>query len=301
MTKLKTNRDQLVIQSVIGEISSPSINLANPYRISTKGEPMLLPGTGGITYNKRIGDSAVDLWGDHVEPAVSMKNMDKEATGPYNAGLNIMSCVGNRAQVVSGDAKGEWGRVTGTHGGIEHVMVDFTREQMEMMVIGDKIQVRATGQGLALTDFPEIKLRNLDPDLLDVMGITFDTKTGRIRIPVTHLIPAEVMGSGIGKIHVFAGDYDTQMFDPEIVKQHRLDELRFGDIVAITDADHTYGRIYRRDSISVGVIVHSCSVLAGHGPGVTTLFTSARGFIDTVMDKDANLKNYFKEMDDRIR
>ena len=145
MTKLKTNRNELVVQSVIGEISSPLTNTMNPYRISADGEPMVLPGVGGITYNKRIGDSAVDLWVDHVEPGVSMKNTDKNAGGFANGALNVMACVGNRARVVSGDAKDEYGRVTGTHGGIEHVLVDFTAEQMEKMVIGDKIQIPATG------------------------------------------------------------------------------------------------------------------------------------------------------------
>ncbi|MCF7811696.1 DUF4438 domain-containing protein [bacterium] len=297
MPKLKTNRSELIIQSVIGEISSPLSNPMNPYRISADGEPMVLPGIGGITFNKRIGDSAVDLWGDHVEPAVSMKNTDKTVGSPANGALNVMSCIGNRAQVVSGDAKDEWGRVTGTHGGIEHVLVDFTFEQMEKMVIGDRIQVRSTGQGLKLLDFPDIKVMNLDPDLLDLMGITGTKKSGRLSIPVTHTIPAMVMGSGLGKVSTHAGDYDIQMFDEETVEKHSLNTLRFGDIVAITDADHSFGRIYRAKSISVGVIVHSRSVLSGHGPGVTTLFTSTKGYIDAVINADANLVNYFKELD----
>ncbi len=204
-----------------------------------------------------------------------------------------MSCVGNRAQVVSGDAKGEWGRVTGKHGGIFHVMVDFTPEQMEKMTVGDKIQVRATGQGLALTDFPDVKVMNLDPDLLEVMELRKCRRTGRLRIPVTHVMPAAILGSGLGKSHCFGGDYDIQMFDDETVGKHHLDTLRFGDIVAISEADHSYGRIYRQGSISVGVIVHSRSIVAGHGPGVTTLFTSTKGQIDPVIKPKANLKDLF--------
>jgi hypothetical protein len=298
MAKLGTNRDQLVIQSVLGEISNPAVNPSHPYRISADGVLMVMPGTGGITFNKRIGDSAVDLWGDHVEPGVSIKNPDKNANSVYNTGLNVMSCVGNRAQVVSGDAKGEWGRVTGTHGGIDHVLVDFTPEQMEKMVIGDRIQVRATGQGLTLLDFPEVKVMNLDPDLLEVIDIKGVKKTARLQIPVTHLIPACIMGSGLGKAHTYAGDYDIQMFDEETVEHHHLSTLRFGDIVAITDADHSYGRIYRRNAISIGVIVHSRSVVSGHGPGVATLFTSTKGMIDAVIDDSANLKNYFALLKD---
>ena len=51
------------------------------------------------------------------------------------------------------------------------------------------------------------------------------------------------------------------------MNDHNLDTLRFGDIIAITDADHSYGRIYRSGAVSIGVIAHSNCVTAGHGPG----------------------------------
>ncbi len=296
MATLRTNRAQLIMQSVVGEISDPPARLNNPYRISADGEPIVAPGTGGITYNARIGDSAIDIWADHVEPAVSIKNYKTADNSSANCGLNLYACVGNRAKVLSGDAKGEVGRVTGKHGGIEHIIIDFTPEQMEKMAIGDRIQVMAYGQGLALLDFPGIKVRNLDPDLLEVMGITGNVKTGHLKIKVTHTIPSAILGSGLGHNNTFYGDYDIQMFDPPTVEEYHLNTLRFGDIVAILGADHSYGRIYRSKSISVGVVVHSRSVVAGHGPGVTTLFTSKDGLIDPVIDKKANLKEYFSKL-----
>jgi hypothetical protein len=68
-----------------------------------------------------------------------------------------------------------------------------------------------------------------------------------------------------------------------------LDKLRFGDVVALIDADNTYGRIYKEGAVSIGVISHSICHGAGHGPGVTTLFASANGNIDVVVDRSANL------------
>lgn len=67
------------------------------------------------------------------------------------------------------------------------------------------------------------------------------------------------------------------------------ERLSIGDIVAIIDADHRHGRIYRGGAVTIGVVVHGVSVLAGHGPGVTTLITSPGGNIDVVIDPDANL------------
>ena len=61
--------------------------------------------------------------------------------------------------------------MTGTHGGIEHVLVDFEPDVLDKMAISDKIQVRACGQGLEIDDFPGVRCMNLDPGLLDKMGV----------------------------------------------------------------------------------------------------------------------------------
>ena len=65
-------------------------------------------------------------------------------------------------------------------------------------------------------------------------------------------------------------------------------------MVAITDADHAYGRIYRQGAVSVGIVVHTDCVIAGHGPGVTTLFTSSVGKIVPKIDSKANIAKIMK-------
>ncbi len=75
----------------------------------------------------KVGDSAYGWAGDHIEPGVTMKNKDTRE----NAALNIFSCIGNEARIVSGEAKGEKGFVTGSHGGVEHVMVYFEQSVLE--------------------------------------------------------------------------------------------------------------------------------------------------------------------------
>jgi hypothetical protein len=97
------------------------------------------------------------------------------------------------------------------------------------------------------------------------------------------------MGSGLGRQTVARGDYDIQCFDEGTVREYGLDELRLGDLVAITDADNSFGRIYRQGAVTVAVVSHGASHLAGHGPGVTTLMTSASGAIGPLPDARANL------------
>lgn len=282
---LKTNKDRLPKVSVLGEISSPA--WLHPYRVGYDGVPRVVIGTGGITYNARIGDPALGWSADHMEPGVSVKNGDEKA----NNSLNVFSCVGNEAVVVSGDAKGARGVVTGKHGGIEHVLVDFPPDILECLAIGDKVQVRSMGQGLEIEGFPGVKVMNIDPDLLEKMKIEARPH-GKLRVPVAAVAPAHLMGSGIGSPSAERGDYDITTQDPGELKAHGLEGLRFGDIVAVTDRSSFFGRHYKRGAIEIGVVVHSDSRISGHGPGVTTLLTTESGEIEPVLDPGANLAFY---------
>ncbi len=294
---IKTNREKIVKISVIGEVVSPVVG-DSVYKISADGEPMVLPGVGGITYNIRVGDVATGWMADHVEPGVSVENRvtDRRFPNGQSRALNVLSCIGNEAKVVEGDAKGDKGVVVGKHGGIEHVMVDFQPETMEKLVIEDKVMIKAYGVGLRLLGLPEVKLFNVSPEFLEAVDPAI--KDGKLEVPVTHTIPAAIMGSGLGRSHVASGDYDITMFCEATCEEYGLGDLRFGDLVAIEDADHSYGRIYRRGALSVGIVTHSDCVVAGHGPGVTTLFTSKTGAIKPLLNPGANIAKFMKLRDD---
>ena len=287
---MKLNTDKLVMLSVIGEIASP-VTPRGIYVVNTDGIPEVLPAVGGITYNLRIGDSCVGLKADHIEPGVSIKSV-KNNTSYGNNSLTLFSCIGNEAKVVTGEGKGKKGVVTGKHGGIENVHIDFEPEILEDLVIGDKIQIKSFGLGMEIEEFPEIRIMNVDPGLFDKLGISASDK--KLKVPVTHLIPAYIMGGGIGSTQAYTGDQDIQIFDKETREKYNLNTLRFGDIVAMMDADHTYGRMYKKNAVSIGVVIHGDCIGAGHGPGVTTIMTSGKGNIIPVIDKEANLANYLK-------
>jgi hypothetical protein len=292
---IETNADKLVCQSVLGEITSP-LGGINPYRITPEGHADIYPGVGGITYNLRIGDPACGLFADHVEPGVSISNFTQFQGQPGpNRALNLFACVGNLAKVVSGEAKGKTGRVTGKHGGIDHVLLDFEPAILEELVIGDKIQIKACGCGLQLHGLPGIKVLNLDPNLLAVMDLRI-LADGRLEVPVTHLVPARIMGSGIGASHSNSGDYDIQLFDAATVEEFGLADLKLGDFVAIIDAAADYGRIYRTGSIVIGLVVHSNCVLAGHGPGAMVVMSSTQELLVPRIHPQANLREYFNRL-----
>ena len=290
LKKVEYNKEYLVQNVVVGTIAPARLG-STPYRLGADGTVSVLPATGSITLNFRTGDTAVKLAGDHVEPAVTLYYSD-DRSGSESRAFNILSCVGNEVKVLTGEATGATGVVIGKHGGSEHVMVDFKNpEVLKTMLPGDKMAVYAYGVGMELTNVKDVKTMNMSPQLIEAftkagMGIN---PAGKLRVPVALTVPAKIMGSGLGSDHVYSGDYDIQLFDEKVNREYGLDKLRFGDIVAIIDADNSYGRIYRTGAITIGVITHSGSVIAGHGPGVTTLFTSSTGNIEFYTDPKANL------------
>lgn len=283
---IRYNKENLVTFSIQGEVSPPGQR--TPYRVGFDGVARVVPGTGGITYNVRVGDRACGWAGDHVEPGVSSKSKDEGE----NSGYNTFACVGNRATVISGDAKGALGHVTGKHGGIEHVIIDFEPTALEKMAVGDKILVRSYGQGLEIAGLEkDVSVMNLDPGLFEAMNLSL-TPEGKLRVPVACVAPAEIMGSGMGANTAHRGDYDITTQDKSILKEYDLLSMRLGDIVAIKDMSSYYGRSYLRGAVIIGVIVHSDSMISGHGPGVTTIMTSNTGMIEWVRDTRANIANY---------
>lgn len=288
---LKTNEKNIVEFLLQCQPGPPKIR--DHWSVDHHGIPFILPSIGGITLNIQVGDLAFGWAGDHIEPGVSCTANTKKPFEHPNTSLQVYSCAGNKAKVITGEAKGITGYVIGHHGGSEHVIVDFPREVKGKLTYDDTIIIYAKGQGLKLIDYSNIMLYNLDPALLRKMKIK---KSGKIKleVPVTTIVPAACMGSGIGAAHVAKGDYDIMTSDPETVKKYQLDKIRFGDFVALMDHDNRYGRAYRKGAVSIGVVVHSDCLIAGHGPGVTTIMTCETSLIKPMINSRANIADLLK-------
>jgi hypothetical protein len=289
----QVNADELVAVTVMGQIAHP-VGRTTPYRIGYDGVARVLPGTGGIVLNRRIGDLCVGLAGDHIEPGAALHNNSREVIGPRDGPNNALityACVGNAARVISGPCTGKAGLVTGKHGGINHVLVDFPTEVLFRLQIGDRVQLVSHGLGLRLVRYPYVEVLNCSPRLLRRWGLR--ERDGMLHVPVTHLVPGRIMGSGLGRNNAWRGDYDIQLADRRTRERYRLGSLRFGDMVAICDADTRRGPSYRAGRVTIGVIVHGDSTVSGHGPGVTPLLTGPASVIRPLLAPRANLAEIF--------
>jgi len=284
---LKTNSEYLPIQSVQGKIHHPI--LGSSYHAGRDGDARVLTPSGGITYNVKIGDNCMKWVADHLEPGISLRN----DTAEENKALNHFACIGNEAVVVSGEAKGAKGFITGKHGGISHVLAYFPYSDLLKMAVDDTVLIKAVGQGLTIDGFPDVVCCNIAPVLLCKLGI--EEKNGILEVPVAFEIPPELTGSGVGSVTSFSGDFDITTGDPSSAGLINLQELRFGDVVLLRDFDSTYGHEYLKDAVTVGVVVHGDSADMGHGPGVTAIMSCKKGKIKGKLSRNANIASYLIE------
>ena len=290
----RLNLDELAMVAVAGEIVAPTQG-ASPWRIDRDGVPRVLPGPGGIVISHRVGDPCVGLAADHLEPGAAVQVRQKAMKGKpdaANLALNTYACIGNVALVLTGPCRGRRGVVTGKHGGVDHVLVDFPFQVLRPLRIGDRIQIYAYGPGLRLPDHPGLTLFNCSPRLAERWGLR--ASPPRLMVPVTHVIPAGIMGSGIGRDNACRGDYDIQLADLALTRRLGLDRLRFGDLIAIVHADTRFGRAWHADFTTIGAVIHGDSVKSGHGPGVVTLITGESRLLTPVRDPRANLAAVLK-------
>jgi uncharacterized protein DUF4438 len=279
--KVATNAARLVRQVLAGEVWPPLAD-RHAYRVGPDGQPFLLPGMGGVTLDVHCGDAATGYASDHLEPGASIRHRDPGA----NMALQFLTCVGNQVRVVSGPAAGAAGHVIGQHA---YVLADFADAAAAELAAGDAVTVLAVGQGLALTGHPQVVVKNCDPDLLAAMpgGTRPD---GRLEVHVAARVPAEAIGAGAGMASEYAntdlmGAYAGLGTDLSL----GLEGLRIGDLVALADADHRYGRGYRPDYLTIGVISTGQCMMFGHGPGPSTLLSGPASAFFLVDDADANL------------
>lgn len=282
---IKLNKKQLIKQAVQGQIIHAYDNYAND---NDKGYSRYKPFCESITYDVKIGDPIDGLVGDHIEPAVTINNANKDE----QAALVKLACIGNEAIVVTGKAEGSKGRVTGKHGGGWNVIIDFDDETIEKLNYDDQILVKSIGQGLELVDYPEIVALSIDPNLFEKIPIgEIDNK---LIFPVVTVVPAFLCGSGVGGTLPQAGDLDIMTSDEEIAKKYNIDKLKFGDFVFLEDSDNRFSHSRRKGAVTIGVVIHGDSYIGGHGPGICPVLTCPSNLIVPKIDNESNLVKYFE-------
>lgn len=282
---LATNAADLVAVSVAGAVAHPTFPglPAEPYRLAADGTAFLLPAWGGLVYNVSVGDRAFGWAADCIHPGVSIRQADDMK----NRGLLVYACVGNRAKVMTGQAAGAIGVVTGKSGRFsEQVIVHLPKDVRARMAVGDQIVIRAEGVGLTLTGHPAVTAKSLAPSLLAAMPV--HEADGRVAFGVVARVPAHLVGGGLG-LSSEGGSVHIQTTDRALIADLGLDRLRLGDLVALDDTDARFNHGYLTGARAIGVVSSTDGPRAGYGPGVTVLLTAPSGELGSLEAPGANL------------
>jgi len=278
---IKTNKDRLITIAAQGAVNSAG---SRGYSTTFEGKPIVHLGMGSINYTVSVGDLAYG-WAnaDHVEPDVSVSNIEGSSA------LGILGCIGNPAKIISGAAKGATGFYIGKHGAS---IFWFPKDTLEKMAVNDKIQVKTRGVGLKIKGFEDVRVNKISPELLENIGL--EIKGDQLIVPVVKEVPGHIMGSGLG-LGFFTlenVDYDIHTTCPETVAEYDLKTLRLGALVAIRDHYDYYGRGRYEGAVTIGVVIHGWSDIAGHGPGLDPILSALPGRIKLKLDPDANTAFY---------
>ena len=282
---LATNEIDLVSVSVSGLVAHPGFPglPAEPYRLSADGTPFLLPTYGGIIYNVSVGDRAFGWAADCIHPGVSIGQVEDN----WNRGLNVFACVGNPARVMSGEAAGTVGVVTGKSGRFsDQVIVHIPQEARSRMTVGDQVLVRAEGVGLSLTDHPAVSLKGISGGLL--AALPAEESNGQVAFGVTAQTPAHLVGAGLG-LTSEGGSLHMQSTDRKLLQELSLERLHLGDLVALEDTDSRYNHGYLRGARAIGVVASTDGPRAGYGPGIAILMTAPAEQLGSFESTDTNL------------
>src|SRR5262245_17149941 len=195
---LLDNRARLVTTAVAGRIA-PARHDPDIAGIDGEGRAVLLPGSGGVNPEVHAGDP-VDRWlADHLMVGASIEDASAPPAEP--GALHLLSCIGNPVRDAAGRPIGV---VAGKRGGLAPGFLPPNLVSVEMpdataagLNAGDRVVVEAQGRGLQLPDWPEIRLLNLSPRLLDHLPIS--QEPGRMTVGVRAILPSRYAGPGIGQ------------------------------------------------------------------------------------------------------
>jgi hypothetical protein len=161
----------------------------------------------------------------------------------------------------------------------------FAATDLARIAPGESAVVVTEGVGLAVEGEPDFACHSCSPRVLERLLVGRDPRD-RLRVLIRRVLPAETAAAGIG-MPVWRFNMDLHVDQEPLAELTR--DLRFGDIVAVQDQDHRFGRQYRKGWLCVGVIAHGVSIAGGHGFGFMTLLTAPGDRIVLEQTDDAAL------------
>lgn len=280
---IRTNKEKLLTLAAQGQIANAEP--MRPYATTWDGKPKMAIGVGGINYSLKLWEKVFG-WaaGDRATMGVATEGIGDDR---FKQGFLNNTSIGNEVRLLEEKAGEGRGIIIGKFGA--YVLVHFPEDVLEKLAIGDKIHVKASGVGLKIEGYDDVMVHGIAPEVLERIDIR--EVDGRLEVPVVKIIPEEIVGQGSGGTSL-SGNWHIQTCYPPDIRDHGLDELRFGDLVLLENFQTDYGKGYFRGGATVGVVCSGPSDVSGMGIGVTPILSTQNRRLAPRIDREANVGKY---------
>ncbi len=188
---ISTNKDKLLTLAVQGRVAPAQPSTG--YSPSWDGKLEMRIGIGGINYDLKIGDKVFGpAAADRATVGVATEAV---GVGDFAGAYLNFTAIGNEVRILNGEGKGEKGVIVAKFN--NNVLMHFDDQTLEKLAIGDKIQVKARGTGLAIDGFDDVLAINVTPEILEQS--VSRTADGKLEVSVVKEIHAEIVGQGAGR------------------------------------------------------------------------------------------------------
>ncbi len=188
----------------------------------------------GVCYNVRVGSPVFEWAADHLEAAASRPAAPARRPMPPSSSWPAS---GTRCACSPARRRAATGTVVGKHA---FVLIDFPQQTLDLLGPGDRLLVRAPRAGArACSTSPTWRSAAAARSCSTRCPVR--VRDGALEIAVAAEIPAFLMGAGIGMSSEWA-NCDVMLTRADSVADLGYEHLRIGDVVAMTDQDHRYGR-----------------------------------------------------------
>jgi hypothetical protein len=163
-------------------------------------------GTCGINYNLRLGDKVFG-WAsaDRATVGVAAEGGDERNAGSWAT----MTALGNEVKVLAGEARGKTGLVIGKFG--MSVLLHFEGDVLDLLAVGDTVQVKARGFGLELVGVED---HDPSPDAGALEKFAVLREDGKSKRPWSRRSRPRSVGSGAGGGSLTATGTSRRVFRP---------------------------------------------------------------------------------------
>lgn len=247
----------------------------------------------GLTYNVRIGDLVFGWSGQIVEPGVVLVASDfADKSFTPSVSLASVCSIGSKVKLIGAETPSLEGVVVGASCAVPGgIIVDFPERIYHKIGLEAQFCIHTRSSPRCLAEYPSISIFRFDQESFSRLELQ-QAGRNRLMVPVCYFIPGSYFEVMRYKQFILPTLCYFNTNDKKSIDVLGIEQMKFGDFIAITDLDCTNGFNREKGAVSIGIVIRSPVPEWNVGVGVNIILSSREGHILPVTNPSANLGRY---------